>query len=112
DVAPFVVAAEAVDEDEVGAPCLIERRRQHRADKAAAAGDDQHVRLPATIFWSSFPRKRDPKDRRRAGRPWVPAFAGMTKEFCSALHASAFAEVCMRRIVPVVEWPSTRSISA
>ncbi len=40
DVAPFIATAEAVDDDEIGMAALVELGRQHRADKAAAAGDD------------------------------------------------------------------------
>src|SRR5690242_12829378 len=42
DVAPFVAAAEAVDDDKIGVAVLVQMCSEHRADKAAAAGHDNH----------------------------------------------------------------------
>jgi hypothetical protein len=44
EVAPLVVAAEPVADDEIRLAALLERRNQIRADEAGAAGDDDHLK--------------------------------------------------------------------
>ena len=40
DVAPFLVMAKAVDDHEVAAAGIVERSREHRADKPGTARND------------------------------------------------------------------------
>ncbi len=44
EIAPFLVAAEPVADDDVGQASLFQRRDQVRADEAGAAGDEDHGR--------------------------------------------------------------------
>src|SRR5437763_14691054 len=70
DVAPFLVMAEAVDNDKIAMSGLIQRGREHRADKPAATRDNQHQAA------SSFERARATRVRPLAG---VARIASMSR---------------------------------